>query len=545
MKKIISVVTSLIVFFTVILSPGFTMATTAAGEGLTYLDLNHDGSLEKIQFTNDELIIMTDKGETLFNKSFAKADSRINVSFSHIKDNYTFSIVVQAKSRDTSSLLSYYIYDLNNNIISLTFSNEDIYKGLLEIKDNYLLEKTPIYDKDESNSSPSHFGQTVYKLTENKIEKASYEILPYFPVTQNNNNPNNLKTDAYYKNPSYEQINNMLQTIALEKGIPPVLLKAIAWQESKGTDKDNGGVVNWRQFKDGAPLISYDGKGIGIMQISDYDPTDPAQAAYIERVKYDIEFNIREGVECLLTKWSLSFLSASSIYRIPKIGSMEPTYLEHWYFAIWAYNGYSQRNNPVDNYAVAYQTLIINHVNIKFGTPMKDLYKDYPSISSDPSYFASGVLPRKDIPSGIDGKNYGGLKKKSSGVSYIVTSDTPLKIRDGNNNLLGSFNKNEIVTVSGEPKITDGYIRYYASASGKEGWVACNWLQPLGDNNMDRLIDIFDLTGISRFITTKIDATNNIYYDKYDVNNDNSIDIVDISTAAKNYNKSLYTDEVK
>lgn len=125
-------------------------------------------------------------------------------------------------------------------------------------------------------------------------------------------------------NPSTDVINQKLETIAKEKGIPSVLLKAIAYQES-----------TWRQFDSrGNPLLSRTvHPAIGIMQIATYSDSD---LETIQKLKTDIDFNIRRGADLLNEKWAF----------VPKIGDGDRNKLENWYFALWAYNTWSGKNNP-------------------------------------------------------------------------------------------------------------------------------------------------------------------------------------------------------
>lgn len=125
-------------------------------------------------------------------------------------------------------------------------------------------------------------------------------------------------------NPSTDVINQKLEAIAKEKGIPSILLKAIAYQES-----------TWRQFdSQGNPVLSRTvHPAIGIMQIATYNDSDYET---IQKLKTDIDFNIRRGADLLNEKWSF----------VPKIGDGDRNKLENWYFALWAYNIWSGKNNP-------------------------------------------------------------------------------------------------------------------------------------------------------------------------------------------------------
>ncbi len=137
---------------------------------------------------------------------------------------------------------------------------------------------------------------------------------------------------AAVDNPAYyAEISKKLEDAANKYNIPPVLLKAVAWMES-----------GWKQYEldpitgqplTDQPLIGYDGIGIGIMQISSYIPSD---TAILDRLKYDIDYNIEVGCQMLNQKWRAN----------PKIGDGDRNVLENWYFAVWAYNSWAPRNNP-------------------------------------------------------------------------------------------------------------------------------------------------------------------------------------------------------
>lgn len=124
------------------------------------------------------------------------------------------------------------------------------------------------------------------------------------------------------KNPNVQQINCLLTQIALQYDVPPEIVKAIAFAESK-----------WEQFdENGSPIISDDG-GIGIMQITNHPNYDT------EKLKNDIIYNITAGVEILDYMFERTDL--------PTINNKDRHVLEHWYFAIMAYNGIKPVNSPV------------------------------------------------------------------------------------------------------------------------------------------------------------------------------------------------------
>jgi hypothetical protein len=122
-------------------------------------------------------------------------------------------------------------------------------------------------------------------------------------------------------NPSASAIRAKLSAAAVARDIPPKLLYGIAFQES-----------SWRQFDAaGRPLISADG-GIGIMQVTSYGDFD------VDLLKTDIDYNIAAGADILLEKWGY----APSV--IPVIGDGYRRCYENWFYAVWAYNGWTAGN---------------------------------------------------------------------------------------------------------------------------------------------------------------------------------------------------------
>lgn len=125
-------------------------------------------------------------------------------------------------------------------------------------------------------------------------------------------------------NPSRAELEKKIEEIARKRGIPSVILKSIARVESV-----------YKQFNSDGSVFTGRGGSIGLMQIVNrygwFDDT---------RLKYDIDYNIEAGADVLLRKWD------TALKTIPQIGDMNPNVLENWYFAIWAYNGWSKSNNP-------------------------------------------------------------------------------------------------------------------------------------------------------------------------------------------------------
>lgn len=124
-------------------------------------------------------------------------------------------------------------------------------------------------------------------------------------------------------NPNRETVNCLITKAARQSEfpIPPEIVKAVATVEN-----------NWKQFDGkGEPIITADG-GIGLMQITNTAGYD------VERLKYDVQYNIETGIKFLVNNFKNS--------NLPKIADHNPENLESWYFAVMAYNGIKAVNSP-------------------------------------------------------------------------------------------------------------------------------------------------------------------------------------------------------
>jgi hypothetical protein len=128
---------------------------------------------------------------------------------------------------------------------------------------------------------------------------------------------------------STAEIKQLLHETANKYGIPAEILKAIAYVET-----------GMKQFDEtGNPIVTEDG-GIGIMQVTLTDEEMQAKKIDKERLLNDTKYNIEIGAQILKEKWNWAGT------RIPKINDHNPNIIEHWYFAVMAYNGLAKRNDP-------------------------------------------------------------------------------------------------------------------------------------------------------------------------------------------------------
>ena len=116
--------------------------------------------------------------------------------------------------------------------------------------------------------------------------------------------------------------------------IPPTLLKSIVWVESKfqhgHRDVPYGGV---------GPVVRSFDCGFGLGQITsgmaNYARNPNAKQALVGT---HFLFNVAEAARILADKWNYDARAIA--------GRGDPAFLEDWYYAVWAYNGFWYTNHP-------------------------------------------------------------------------------------------------------------------------------------------------------------------------------------------------------
>ena len=116
--------------------------------------------------------------------------------------------------------------------------------------------------------------------------------------------------------------------------IPAHILYAIAWDESKITQ-----TANATDYGNSGPALVSSDCGYGIMQITTgYVNDAEPPTAWEALVGTHYAYNIAAGAHILAEKWNDSLF--------PQIGLGDPRFIEAWYYAIWAYNGWALSNHP-------------------------------------------------------------------------------------------------------------------------------------------------------------------------------------------------------
>lgn len=255
-------------------------------------------------------------------------------------------------------------------------------------------------------------------------------------------------------NPPRAELEKKIEEVARKRGIPSVILKSIARVESV-----------FKQFNnDGSAFVSRGGS-VGLMQVHNkYGWFDN------EKLKYDIDYNIEAGADVLLRKWD------TALEKLPQIGDMNPNVLENWYFAIWAYNGWSKSNNPNTGLKKqTYQNLIYSIAEKEYGqkiTPIDNKLLPKQGLPSKSSKFDTP----KDLHYGdiltytegdivrLDGRHIMNLKETPNGSDIVeVTNLMEFQVLEG-------------------PVLNNGYFWYKVKAKeiNKEGWLVGNWISKTG-----------------------------------------------------------------
>ncbi|RBP91542.1 transglycosylase-like protein with SLT domain [Cytobacillus firmus] len=295
----------------------------------------------KIEIINGSKVLFSDKA------ALGKYEDVYLVSNKDIQH-----VIVTKRLEGTGGTLSFKVLQINGPNIKLTYQSVDYSKARINLKEGKIQVQYPVYKAGDSNTKPSNelideisinTGEKT-TLTPNSTDQAkanSFSISSTGGEETPQERIKRIASTVTGKNPANQELSKKLTEKALENGIPPEILKAIAWQES-----------TWRQFySDGTPVIGFDGLGIGLMQITDTTLSDEE----IKRLMTDIDYNLQKGINILLEKWNYGNK------RIPTINNNDQELIENWYFAIMAYNGISMKNDPLQS-STTYQDKIYNHI---------------------------------------------------------------------------------------------------------------------------------------------------------------------------------------
>ncbi len=298
---------------------------------------------------------------------------------------------------------------------------------------------------------------------------------------------------------TYNDINRMITESALEHNIPPEIAKAVALKESA-----------WTQWSDDAqtePFVNSKDGGIGLMQVTSHvcEGDETKDCYNPEQLGNDVRYNIDAGLDILNEKWSYGVDGI-----IPTINTNDRDILEHWYFAIMAYNGTVPVNSPyfrdaddgtrnLDTYQDRVFTLLEDHNYLDLN--MEAIIFEHDDFSYD---------PKEDDPIEFNKMHYAvddeltrsrTLLKEGDKVSTVagkIMKDSP----SGTNE--GKIKESQIATVLDSQFYVDKtknspiehWVRYHVQlADGRTGYMASSSLNPIterlsGSNRYNTSIEI-------------------------------------------------------
>lgn len=262
------------------------------------------------------------------------------------------------------------------------------------------------------------------------------------------------------KNLSREEVEKMIEKVATKRGIPSIILKSIAKIES-----------GFCQFTtNGNPLTSKGGN-IGIMQVS-----NKGNEYNMEKLKYNPLYNIEAGADVLIKKWQIANA------KMALIGNMDPNILEHWYFALWAYNGLLDRNNPNVN-SRTYQSKVYEVASKEYNQkitpvsrgsiPSRGYPKNNVRIPTPEEYHVGDII--KYAPGDIVKPD---TMERTLGKDNLILYDNPMGKQ------IGIVKQDQTMTVLEEPVLSGGFYFYKVQINedSRVGWVYGNWITESIDN---------------------------------------------------------------
>nr|WP_239565138.1 Ig-like domain-containing protein [Brevibacillus fulvus] len=341
----------------------------------------------------------------------------------------------------------------------LVYQSDEYPQGQVEVKADGVYVQYSVYRDGDATAFPSE------RVTEH------WTGIPFTKLSESRSETSNRwQTTAAArtsKNPPLAEIEAELEEVAEEYGIPAVIFKAVAWQES-----------SWRQFdSNGNPLISYDG-GIGMMQLTNQTRFDQ------QRLKYDLRYNLEAGAQVLLEKRAYT---ESGL--LPRIGKMDKDEMESWYFALWAYNGWSQYNNPHNipnkfRTTLAYQDNIIKIAREQFGQPITPIPRELIPASGVP-----GGSKRYDTPLPIHeaGEDVERRHFAEGDTVEVAAAAGSLNVRQApgmREKVVDTLQARERAEILSGPREKDDLFWYQIKSDRGKGWVAGYYLIAVRDETI-------------------------------------------------------------
>ncbi|PGT76061.1 transglycosylase SLT domain-containing protein [Bacillus sp. AFS040349] len=265
---------------------------------------------------------------------------------------------------------------------------------------------------------------------------------------------------------SAKEKKELITKYAIKYNIPPEILKAIAMKETAMMQYQTNGEPVMNKNNDG---------GIGIMQVTMSKEEMQAQRIDEYKLKYSTEYNIEQGAKILNSKWS---------YDIPRINDRDRTKIEHWYFAVWAYNGLSVRNVPSKSNPSPYQEKVFDYIRDWAYVPIA------PTPKIETSTTSNGTLVFTKKQYDIEEWNTTSMQSLKSGdvvyTSYSTLANGVSNLRDLPDTVSPSkiiskvlpYSRVKIISGPYESEAKANLFSFYkVSVNGKEGYLSSSNLQ--------------------------------------------------------------------
>ncbi|MFQ3545413.1 cell wall-binding repeat-containing protein [Halobacillus rhizosphaerae] len=451
-------------------------------------------------------VIVTRNGEKVYsNEEFAKLSDLYIIN----KDNQQY-LAVAYRMDGSGQALFFRILSIKSDQVDEIYQSSTYSRAKLSIENSKVQVEVPTYEQGDNKSEPSSISSLEFTINGDKVKLKQETKTPVKNAITTQSSGGSTQVNERYTNPSYQEISRILTEEAEKADIPAEVLKAIAFQESGWQQYWSKGntPVNWYSDQcgnwDGTNVkLGYDCIGIGIMQVSDYRYLTEGQSKnkYVKRLKEDIRFNIEEGIKILESKWNYYDVRSKKYSNgypyIPTINNNDRDIIENWYFAVMAYNGLSDRNNPITNaYSpMAYQEDIFKNI------------RDYSLVDVTP--FPTHKLFTQDsilLNFGLENVKMNGPLHKSKDTftagetAYASVNDLNLRSSPGGNKLM-KLNAGDKVTITGDFKAnssnTSHFVWYPVQASnGTRGYVAGSYLNQTDD------VTSYELSGDRRYETS-------------------------------------------
>jgi putative cell wall-binding protein len=465
-----------------------------------------NGMVVSINLIDDiEMTVEISRNENdLFNEQFEFISLEEITYLVHDSNEY---LILPYRYDGSGGTSFFEILKLHSDSVEQIYVSSQYEKANITIDSNVITATGAVYGQNDPMSSPSKKIVTTYEISNDKVIKTNENIVNNKTYIQPENNSKSsdfyIMSEGSY-NPPADEISRILTEKAIEYNIPPEIIKAIAaaesnWLQFREYDHPNG------KWKAGDPVVGEDKRGIGIMQITRYSAEEVANDANedIVRLKNDIEYNIEEGLKILKNKWNWG-----GSYT-PVINDDDPFVLDHWYFAILAYNGMSYVNDPNHPNAKdeVYQDRVYRHLEIygdikltPFPIEELDFYYDEPGTKYDHVIRFKNKM-HYDLPY-LNRKSHHGfvLENWLQPMENLNLRSEPSTTKK-DETVIRKLSAGEIIEVTGDLVFDTNIDKHYVwypvkTQNGETGFVASSYVE-----QVKKEVEVIEFAGENRYKT--------------------------------------------